>query len=242
MLTIQNISVSIEDKKIISDFSFTFEKGKTYVIMGPNGSGKSTLANTLMGHPSYAVSGAGKKTPVISLGKTDLLELDAHKRAREGMFMTFQSPLSLAGVSVYQLLQLAVGDKMDPLTLRRKIDATAKKLHIAPELLLRSLNEGASGGEKKKLEVLQASVLNKPVQIFDEIDTGVDVDALAHIATFLKANQKKNTYIIITHYNRILKYLKPDQVLVLQKGKLTKVGGYQLAKQIEKSGYAAIAK
>ncbi len=243
MLRLNHASISVEGKRIISDFSFGFEEGKTYVIMGPNGSGKSTLAYAIMGHPVYEVSGRkSQKKPPVSFNGIDLSDLDAQKRSEAGIFLSFQSPLALSGVTVFQLLHVALSGKRDPLTVRKEIVKYAKLLKIPDELLARSLNEGASGGERKKLEVLQAAVLDKPVQIFDEIDTGVDVDALRTIATFLKSHQKNKTYIIITHYNRILRYLKPDKVLVLEKGTLKKTGNYQLAQKIEKSGYASVSR
>lgn len=233
MLKVSKLSVSVADKPIIKDFSYDFEENKVYVVMGPNGSGKSTLAYSLMGHPSYEI-----KKGTITLNGTELVELEADKRAAEGIFLSFQSPLSLSGVTVSQLLLTALSGKKDPLELRRETRKIATELKVPEELLTRSLNEGASGGEKKKLEVLQGAVLGKSVQIYDEVDTGVDVDALRTIATFLHKHKQGKTYIIITHYNRILKYLKPDHVLVLVSGRLVKEGDYELAKQIEKKGYA----
>jgi Fe-S cluster assembly ATP-binding protein len=231
MLRLKNLSVSVGEKKIIKNFSFDFQKGKVYVVMGPNGSGKSTLSYALMAHPTYELNG------LISLNGENITDLDAQKRAEKGIFLSFQSPLSLSGVTVFQLLQLALSGTIDPVKLRRKVLSTAKELHLSEELLRRSLNENASGGEKKKLEVLQATILDKQVQIFDEVDTGVDVDALKTIGTFLNKNKKNKTYIIITHYNRILKYVKPDEVLVLNNGKLVRTGGASLAKKIERTGY-----
>lgn len=233
MFQIKNLSVSVGEKKIIKNFSFTFQKGKVYVVMGPNGSGKSTLSYALMAHPSYSLKGE------IILNGEKVTDLDAQKRAEKGIFLSFQSPLALSGVTVFQLLQLALSGKIDPVKLRRQVLSTAKELSLSEELLRRSLNENASGGEKKKLEVLQAAVLDKQVQIFDEVDTGVDVDALKTIGTYLQKNKKNKTYIIITHYNRILQYIKPDEVLVLNNGKLVKTGGAALAKQIEQKGYGS---
>lgn len=234
MLSLKNLSISVEGKKIIEDFSFEFERGKVYAVMGPNGSGKSTLAYSIMGHPAYAL---GKKSKLVFNGK-DITKLDIEKRAKAGIFLSFQSPLSLFGVKLYQMLQFALAGLKDALTIRREVQEYAKKLKINPDLLTRSLNEGASGGEKKKLEVLQAAVLDKELLIFDEVDTGVDVDALRTIAQFLDSTKKDKTYIIITHYNRILKYLKPDFVLVVKNGELKKVGDSTLATEIEKQGYA----
>ncbi len=233
MLSVKNLTVLVGKKKIIEGFSFNFEKGKIYAIMGPNGSGKSTLAYALMGHPSYKVNSNSK----IQMSNRDIIKLDAQKRAEAGIFLSFQTPLSLSGISPYQLLQFVLSGKKDPLKLRNEINKIATELKIPQELLTRSLNEGASGGEKKKLEILQAAVLDKDIMIFDEVDTGVDIDALRTIASFLKKHKKNKTYILITHYNRILHHLKPDKVLMLLAGKLVKVGDYRLANRIEKEGY-----
>lgn len=233
LLSIKNLTVSVNSKKIIDKFSFEFEKGKIYVIMGPNGSGKSTLAYSLMGHQAYRV----KTNSKIIYGGENLLNLSPEKRAEKGIFLSFQSPLSLNGVRVNQLLQYALNGKKGALQVREEIEKVAKELHVKENLLNRSLNEGASGGERKKMEVLQAAVLDKDLMIFDEIDTGVDVDGLKLIARFLEKNKKDKTYIIITHYNRILKYLKPDKVLILTNGKLQRVGDSKLADEVEKNGY-----
>jgi Fe-S cluster assembly ATP-binding protein len=238
MLTLKNLKVQIEDKKILNGIDFKFEKGKIYAIMGPNGSGKSTLANAIMGHPAYDVSADSK----IILNNKDISEMETDERAKAGVFLSFQTPLSLSGVKVYQLLQLALSGIKDPLTIRNEAKKYAFELAINEELLNRSLNEGASGGERKKMEVLQAAVLDKKILIFDEVDTGVDVDSLRYISNFLTSHKKDKTYLVITHYNRILHYLKPDYVLVLMKGKLVKVGGPELAKQIEEEGYKSISK
>lgn len=232
MLHIKKLSVSIGKKKILKSISYRFEKGKIYAIMGPNGSGKSTLAYTIAGHPSYSIDSGNLKFE----GKT-MNDLAPDKRAKQGIFLSFQSPLSLSGVTVFQLLRVALGGKRDPLALKKEIEDTAKKLGIKKELLDRSLNDGASGGEKKKLEMLQASVLDPKFLIFDEIDTGVDVDALRRIAEFMQKNKKGKTYVVITHYNRILHYLNPDKVLVMMDGKIVKEGDADLAEQIEKKGY-----
>lgn len=233
MLKLNKLSVLINEKQILKDFNFEFEQSKIYAVMGPNGSGKSTLAYSIMGHPGYTL---GKDSQIIFEGE-NITELDADKRSEKGIFLSFQSPLSLSGVKVYQLLHYALQGKKDPLTIRNEVKKYAQELQIDEHLLSRSLNEGASGGEKKKMEVLQASVLNKKLLIFDEVDTGVDVDALKAIAQFLQNHKKDKTYIIITHYNRILKYLKPDHVLIVADGKLQKVGDHTLADEIEKEGY-----
>lgn len=235
MLVLKNLFVSVSDKKIINGFNFEFKKNKIYVLMGPNGSGKSTLAMSIMGHPSYKVT-KGKiffKNKNITAASPDI-------RSNLGIFLSFQSPLALSGVSMFSLLRTAIAGKKEPLALKEEIEKTARKLKIKPELLERSLNEGASGGERKKIELLQAAVLNPELIIFDEIDTGVDVDALRIIAQFMEKNKKGKTYILITHYNRILKYVKPDEVLVMVDGKIVKKGDYKLAQTIERTGYSML--
>ena len=235
MLTLKNLSVSISNKSIIKDLSFNFEKNKVYVLMGPNGCGKSTLALTLMGHPLYKI-----KSGTIYFDNKNITKLEPDKRAGAGIFLSFQSPLSLSGVSVFSLLRTAIAGKKDPLALREEIEKIAKQLKIKKELLERSFNEGSSGGEKKKLELLQASILNPKFLMFDEIDTGVDVDALKTMAKFMEKNKKGKTYLIITHYNRILKYIRPDEVLVMMEGHIVKKGNYKLAEEIEKNGYQSL--
>lgn len=236
MLTVKNLKVSIEGKDILNGIDFEFEKGKVYAVMGPNGSGKSTLSYALMGHPAYEVF---ENSQILFEGE-DIREMEADERAGKGIFLSFQTPLSLSGVKVYQLLQLALNGKKDPLKIRQEAQKYAKELGISEELLGRPLNEGASGGERKKMEVLQAAVLDKKLLIFDEVDTGVDVDALKSISHFLNAHKENRTYIIITHYNRILHHLNPDYVLVMRKGKIVKVGDSSLAQEIEAKGYEHI--
>lgn len=241
MLKLQNLTIHVAGKNIIKNFSFKFEKGKIYAIMGPNGSGKSTLAYAVMGHPMYVVSSQSSAigSSIVLNGK-DILEMDPNERAQEGLFLSFQTPLALTGVKVYQLLQLAMNGKKDPLQIRKEAQTYAKELGMSEDLLNRPLNEGASGGERKKMEVLQAAILDKKLLIFDEVDTGVDVDALKSISKFLIKYKKDKTYIVITHYNRILNYLKPDHVLIMMDGKIVKVGDRTLAKKVEDEGYKSI--
>ncbi|MFQ5452014.1 MAG: Fe-S cluster assembly ATPase SufC [Candidatus Paceibacterota bacterium] len=237
MLKISHLTVRLKKKKILKDISFNFQKGKLYAIMGPNGSGKSTLAMAIMGHPTYTLARRSK----ITFISKNITSLESHKRAKQGIFLSFQSPLSLSGVTVYQFMRYALDGKMGPVEIRRKIKQYAAELSIAESLLSRSLNEGASGGEKKKLEILQAVMLSPKLAIFDEIDTGVDVDAMKHIASFIKKMKTRDkTIILITHYNRILKYLSPDKVLVMIGGKIVKTGSRKLAERIERHGYDKI--
>lgn len=236
MITLKQLSVSIEEKPILKNIDFTFEEGKIYAVMGPNGSGKSTLAYSIMGHPSYTLSEESK----IFSNDEDITEMEANERAEKGIFLSFQSPLSLSGVKVQQLLRLAMEGKKSPIDIYKQVKEVAKDLKINENLLERSLNDGASGGEKKKLEVLQAMVLDKNFLIFDEVDTGVDVDALKTISQYLETHRAGKTYVVITHYNRILHYLKPDKVLVISNGELKKVGDHTLAEEIEKNGYESV--
>ena len=237
MLVLKNLSVKVGKMTIIKNINFNFEKGKVYAIMGPNGSGKSTLAFTIAGHPAYKL-----EVGSLRFEGRNISELSPDKRAKLGMFLSFQTPLSLSGINVFQLLRIALAKKKDPLALKKKIEVITKKLGIKSQLAERSLNEGASGGEKKKLEMLQAAILDPKLLIFDEIDTGVDVDALRTIAKFMNENKDGKTYILITHYNRILHYIRPDKVLILMNGRLMKVGSAKLAEEIEKSGYERILK
>jgi Fe-S cluster assembly ATP-binding protein len=237
MLQVKNFTVSIGDKQILDNLNFTFEKGKVYAIMGPNGSGKSTLAASIMGHPLYTLS----EKSSLKFNNIDVRDEEAFQRAKRGIFLSFQSPLTLSGVNVFQLLRVALDGKLDPLTLKNKLKELAKKLKIKEELLSRSLNDGFSGGEKKKMEILQAAIMEPAFLMLDEIDTGVDVDSLRTIAEFLSDMKSKDrSIVIITHYNRILKYLEPDEVLVIMNGKIATHGKADLSQKIEADGYGWI--
>jgi Fe-S cluster assembly ATP-binding protein len=237
MLMLQNFSVSVEGKKILHDFAFNFLPGKTYALMGPNGSGKSTLASAIMGHPKYSVSRNAK----LLLNKKSLKHLSPDERARLGVFLSFQTPMELAGVTVFELLRLALEKRFAPVELHALVAQYAAELRIKDELLKRSLNAGFSGGEKKKLEALQAALLSPRFALFDEIDTGVDVDALKTITKFLaKHLPKETTLVFITHSTRLLKAIRPDKVLILRDGRLVKTGTAQLAKKIEEKGFDSI--
>lgn len=235
MLTIKNLSASIEGKKILENISFDFRVGKTYALMGPNGSGKSTLASAIMGHPQITYSRVAK----ILAKEKNIKSLSPDKRAKLGIFLSFQTPMTLPGVTVFELLRLALEKQVDPVTLHGKVKVYAKELRIKDELLKRSLNDGFSGGEKKKLEALQAVLLQPKFALFDEIDTGVDVDALKTISQFLKKHLPQETILVfITHSTRLLRYIKPDVVLVMKNGRLVKTGKGALAKKIERSGFS----
>lgn len=237
MLKVKNLTVSIGEKTILKNIDIAFEKGKVYAIMGPNGSGKSTLAATIMGHPIYRISDTSR----IVFNDVEIKEEESHLRAKRGMFLSFQSPLTLSGVNVFQLMRVALDGKLDPLTLKNKLKSLAKKLKIKEELISRSLNDGFSGGEKKKMEVIQAAVMEPSFLMLDEIDTGVDIDSLKTIAEFLSDMKSLDrTIVIITHYNRILKYLVPDEVLVVMGGQIATQGSADLAQKIEADGYGWI--
>lgn len=246
MLTIEHLKISVEGKTIVPDFSFAFQPGKSYVLMGPNGSGKSTLASVVMGHPKYSIGRSSKillGKPARRKGGKNIKSLSPDERAKLGIFLSFQTPLELPGITVFELLRLALEKKYTPIELHALVKKYSAELGIKDELLRRSLNVGFSGGERKKLEALQATLLAPKFALFDEIDTGVDVDALKTIATFLKKHlPKETTLIFITHSTRLVKYVKPDVVIVLQEGKLKKTGTALLAKQIETKGFDAAIK
>ena len=237
MLSIEKLTVSIGKKKILRKLSLEIGKGEIAVLMGPNGSGKSTLAHAIAGNPSFSVARGGK---ILFEGK-NIVSLPPEKRAQLGIFLSFQNPLPLPGVSVLDLLRVAREGKEDALTLRARVKTYAKELGIEEGLLFRSVHDGFSGGEKKKIETLQAGVLEPSLLILDEIDSGVDVDAMRKIARFiLKRKTGDSSILIITHSTRILRYLKPDRVFVMQSGAISKHGGPELARVIEKTGFENI--
>lgn len=237
MLRIQNLSISIDKKRILNGISLDFKPGKTYAIMGPNGSGKSTLASAIMGHPDIAYSRASK----LLIGNKNIKNLSPDKRAKLGLALSFQTPLALPGVTVSDLLRIATEKRLDPVALHHMIRAYATELRISDELLKRSINDGFSGGERKKLEALQIAILEPAFVMFDEVDTGVDVDALRTITTFLKKRlPKTTTRVFITHSAKLLRYMKPDEVIVLKDGCIVKTGKSALVKKIETQGFESL--
>ena len=236
MLSIQKITVKTAHKEILHDISFDFLPGKIYAFMGVNGSGKSTFAKTIMGDPAFDVISG-----YITLHKKNITKLSPHERARMGIFLAPQSPLAIPGVTVQQLLRTAISrDTLSSDALLEMITKVAHDLEIKKDLLTRSLNEDFSGGERKKMEMLQAAILDPKYIFLDEIDTGVDVDALTKISAFItqmKTADTKKTFVIITHYNRILSQLPVDEVLVMHDGIITECGDASLAEKIEKEGY-----
>ena len=235
MLSIKNLTIQANEKEILTNVSVDFDINKVYAIMGVNGSGKSSLVKSIMGDPDFIVTNGS-----ITINTTEISKLKPNERARYGIFLSPQSPIAIPGVTVSQLLRAAIPrDKMSSKDLIKKIDIASEELRIPKSLLKRSLNENFSGGERKKMEVLQVAVLNPTYIILDEIDTGVDIDALKVIARFLKKLSQKDgvTLILITHYNRILSYLPVDKVIVMKDGKVTQTGDASLADKIEKEGY-----
>lgn len=237
-LEIRNLHVSVGEKEILSGVSLDVSRGEVVALMGPNGSGKSTLALALTGHPKYAVT----KGSVNFMGK-NLLKMKPHERSRAGLFMSFQYPPEFSGVTVSNFLRTALNVRLSTsikiVDFAKKLKEKMQLLNVDSKLVNRYLNEGFSGGEKKKTEMLQLSILEPQIAILDETDSGTDVDALRIIGeSVTKIAQETNMGIlIITHYNRILHYIKPSKVHVLVDGKIVKSGGAELAYEIERSGF-----
>ena len=237
MLDIKNLKVSIEEKEVLKGVSFSVGKGEVVALMGPNGSGKSSLSNTIMGNPNYEVTD-GK----IELLGENLLDLSVDERARKGVMMAFQNPVAVSGVTVRELLlssMRARGEKVSALEVKNKIEKIADELKMERELLSRGVNEGFSGGEKKKLEVLQMKLLSPKLLILDEVDSGLDIDALKTIAFSVteEVKEKGMSVLVITHYQRLLKYLVPDKVVVLKEGRVVDQGVGEIVERLEKEGY-----
>jgi Fe-S cluster assembly ATP-binding protein len=234
-LKIKDLLVKIEGKEILKGVSFDIKVGEVVALMGPNGSGKSSLAYALMGHPKYEAEG------VAELDGEDLFKKKTDERAKLGLFLAFQYPMAIDGVNIKEILLTALrsrGKNVSALELKKKIEEEAKNMGIDKELLVRSLNDGFSGGEKKKMEMLQMSILKPKYAILDETDSGLDIDALKIVAERAKeASSKGVGVLVITHYQRILDYLKPDKVLVMKKGKIVISGGKEIVKSLEKKGY-----
>jgi len=242
MFEIKNLSVEVEKKQIIDNLNLTLEKGKIYALMGPNGSGKSTLANAIMGNPKYKIT-SGK----IFLDGKNIISLSPNKKAKKGLFLSFQYPLEIEGVKIYDFLKQAFNSlnnkKISAFKFKELINQKAKELGIKEEFIYRYLNQGFSGGEKKKSEILQLLVLNPKVAILDETDSGLDIDSLKTIATGIKKYMDKNKIcLVITHYKRILDYLNPDKIFIMMSGKIIAEGKSNLADELEKKGYNWINK
>src|ERR1051325_3455522 len=241
MLEIKNLHAGIDGKTILKGINLTVNKGEIHAIMGPNGSGKSTLAKVLAGHPQYEVTSG----EVLYKGR-NLLEMPPDERAREGVFMAFQYPIEVPGVSNAQFLRLAYNEKrkhlgeeeLDPLEFKDLLKERAKVVEMDASFMTRSVNEGFSGGEKKRNEILQMAVLEPKLSVLDETDSGLDIDALRIVASGV--NQlltPDNAIIVVTHYQRLRNYIVPDRVHVLYKGRIVRSGGKELAMELEEKGY-----
>ena len=241
MLEIRNLKAVVEGKEILKGINLTINKGEIHAIMGPNGSGKSTLAQVLSGKDSYEVTGGS-----VTFKDKDLLELDPEDRAREGIFMAFQYPVEIPGVSNTYFLRTALNsvreyrgqEPLDASEFLKMIREKMKLLGIDESLINRSVNEGFSGGEKKRNEIFQLQVLNPSLAILDETDSGLDIDALKIVASGVtRFKNQENATIIVTHYQRLLDHITPDFVHVLYNGRVVKSGGKELAHELEEKGY-----
>ena len=241
MLKIKDLTVNIGTKEILKGLNLNVKAGEIHAIMGPNGAGKSTLSHVLSGKSGYDVTGGS-----VTYNGKDLLEMPAEIRAREGVFLAFQYPVEIAGVTNVYLLKAALNairkhkglsevDAMDFLTL---VKSKTKALDMDEKFLYRAVNEGFSGGEKKRNEILQMAMLEPQLCILDETDSGLDIDALRIVADGVNALRSENrAFIMVTHYQRLLEYIKPDFVHVLADGKIVKSGGAELALELEEKGY-----
>ena len=244
MLDMKNLSASIEGKKILENFNLNIKPGEVHAIMGPNGSGKSTLANILSGRKGYTVEGK------VYYEGNDLLEIPIEERAQKGIFLAFQYPIEIPGVNTNIFLKTSLNairkfrglKELDALDFLRLVKEKSKKLKIQEKILSRQLNVGFSGGEKKKNEILQMTILEPKLAILDETDSGLDIDALRIVSDGVNSlRDKKRSFLIITHYQRLLDYIKPDFVHVLVNGKIVKTGSSDLALELEKDGYEGVS-
>ena len=243
-LEIRGLSAKVADEEvsILNNLDLTLESGQIHAIMGPNGSGKSTLAKVLAGHPSYQVTGG----EVLYLGQS-ILEMEPDERALAGIFMAFQYPVEIPGVSIANFLRTALqarlgrGEELDLFDFQDQLLESMKLLEVEPSFAERPVNDGFSGGEKKRNEILQMAVLQPTLAIMDETDSGLDIDALQIVSKGVNTLQQQNpemTILMITHYQRLLDYIKPDVVHVMVDGKIVRTGGPELALELERQGYA----
>ncbi|QNL49532.1 Fe-S cluster assembly ATPase SufC [Olivibacter sp. SDN3] len=241
MLNIRNLQASVDDKQILKGLNLEVKAGEVHAIMGPNGSGKSTLASVLAGRDSYEVTGGE-----VTLEGKDLLDLAPEDRAREGLFLAFQYPIEIPGVSNINFLKTAVNEirayhglpPMEAKTFLKRVKEKQKLVEFDAKLANRSLNEGFSGGEKKRNEIFQLAMLEPKLAILDETDSGLDIDALRIVANGVNhLRSKDNAFVVITHYQRLLEYIVPDFVHVLYKGRIVKSGTKELALELEEKGY-----
>lgn len=245
LLKIENLTATIDNKIILDNINLDIEKGTIHVIMGPNGSGKSTLGYVLAGKPEYHID----KKSCIWLNKKNILKLNPTERAAEGIFLSFQNPLEIQGINNKFFLKTAIDnirkhqkkEKMETHIFIKKIKQYMKEINIEEKLMKRNLNEGFSGGEKKRNEILQMMMIKPQLCILDETDSGLDIDALKNLANIIKKmKNNKRSFIIITHYQKLLEYIKPDFIHILIDGKIIKTGNIEISKKIEKYGYDKI--
>jgi Fe-S cluster assembly ATP-binding protein len=236
---IDGLKASVEGKEILKGLSLTIQGGEIHAIMGPNGTGKSTLASTLMGHPKYEVTEGS-----VTLDGEDVLEMAVDVRARAGLFLAMQYPSEISGVTNSDFLRSAInakrgeGNEISLIKFIRQMEKKMKELDMAAEFAHRYLNEGFSGGEKKRNEILQMMLLEPRICILDEIDSGLDIDALRIVAEGVNSLKSEDRgFLIITHYQRLLDYITPDFVHIMMQGRIVKSGGAELAEQVEKDGY-----
>jgi len=240
ILEVKDLHVEIDDKKILNGIDLKLDLGKITALMGPNGSGKSTLVNAIMGHPNYKIT-KGK----ILFNNEDITELSPDERAKKGIFLSFQYPKEVSGVTISNFLRTALNeiktDKLSILEFKDHIKAKSKLLDLDEDFFGRYLNEGFSGGEKKKSEILQLLVLDPKLAILDETDSGLDIDAVRIVADGVnKFMNKEKATLIITHYKRILEYIKPDKVIIMINGKIVLEGDSNLVDSLEERGYSWI--
>ncbi|MDC0579027.1 Fe-S cluster assembly ATPase SufC [Candidatus Pelagibacter ubique] len=244
MLTIKNLKANIDNKEILKGLNLEIKLGEVHAIMGPNGSGKSTLSNVLSGKKGYTVTGE------VKYFNENLLELEIEERAHKGIFLAFQYPLEIPGVNTNIFLKTSLnaikkakGEKeLDAIEFLKLVKQKAGELKFDEKILSRQLNVGFSGGEKKKNEILQMSILNPKLSILDETDSGLDIDALKIVSEGVNAlRSKDSSFLIITHYQRLLDYIKPDFVHVLINGQIVKSGGSELAMELESKGYETLS-
>ncbi len=249
MLTIKNLHVTVGDKAVLNGINLNVKAGEVHAIMGPNGAGKSSLSKVIAGHPLYKVT-AGSIEYEINLKTRDLLKLEPQERAREGIFISFQYPLEIAGLANKEFLRAAFNElskhhgsePLDAFEFETILQEKIKHLGINPALLERELNVDFSGGEKKQNEIIQLAMLNPRIVFLDETDSGLDIDALKIVAAGIeKLRSPNNALVLITHYHRILEHVHPDYVHILKAGKLVKTGNIKLAMDIEANGYELIS-
>ena len=246
ILDIKNLQANVEGKEILKGLNLSVNEGEIHAIMGPNGAGKSTLASVLVGNPNYEITGG----EVFFYGQ-DLLEMDPEERAREGLFLSFQYPVEIPGVSMTNFMRAALNERrkhqgLDPISASDFLKLMKERrelVELDSSLASRSVNEGFSGGEKKRNEIFQMAMLEPKLAILDETDSGLDIDALRIVAAGVnKLKRPDNATVVITHYQRLLDYIKPDFVHVLYKGRIVKSAGAELALELEKKGYDWIIK